>query len=458
MALKVWLPLSSNTTNYGLSDDVSDFSIAGSGLWYFDANGILGGQAFVSGADVRVFGQFTSSLSKVTISAWVKEGNGNSTGASILAVQNGTTEVLVLQKTATGYAIPQLVDEDLFTLASGWNHIAVTADGTKVKAYLNGALVKDVAQTGTIAAASAKYSLTIGGKVATETTENEVTTRTFGSVWIGTICAVKVSDSVASQFEIVNEANGLVINYSFNGKVSLGTGVDLPQGTTAADFGFGDKEHDLSGNEYDAPFGTVQPVSSSDTPMYSASYDFTEADAILTPAIRMQEFASRYTLSVWAKGSGTIATVGSGTPITGASDISNWHHIVITSAGKKYVDGVENGTLSGAITAGFNKVSIGGSFTGKLSDFRIYAVEMSAEQIANLYSRKAAIDNSGKLIAAEFIVDDENIEKPGFNKKGIVSAAEMGNWTGESDNPSYITSFSITAETGAVNVTDVLEI
>ena len=453
MALKVWLPLSGDTTNYGLSD--ASAAATSANIDY--GNGILGGQALVAGAESMVFGSFTASLSKITISAWVKEGSGNSAEAAILAVQSGTTAVLVLQKTATGYAIPQLVDEDLFTLESGWNHIAVTADGTKVKAYLNGALVKDVTQTGTIAAASATYSLTIGGKVATETTENEVTTRTFGSAWVGSICAVKISDSVASLFEVVNEANGLVINYSFNGKVSLGTGVELPQGTTAADFGFGDKEHDLSGNEFDAPFGTVQPVSSSDTAMYSASYDFTEADAIVTPAIRMQEFASRYTISVWAKGTGTIATVGSGTAVT-ASDAAAWHNIVVTSAGKKYVDGVESGTLSGAIASGANTISIGGSFTGKLSDFRIYATEMSADQIANLYSRKAAVDNSGKLIAAEFVVDDENIEKPGFNKKGVVSAAEMGNWTGESDNPSYITSFSITAETGAVNVTDVLEI
>ena len=82
---------------------------------------------------------------------------------------------------------------------------------------------------------------------------------------------------------------------------------------------------------------------------------------------------------------------------------------------------------------------------------------MTADQIANLFSSKAAVDNSGKLIAAEFVVDDENIEKPGFNKKGVVSAANIGSWTGESDSPTFIDSFSITASTGAVNVTDVIE-
>lgn len=455
MALKVWLPLSGDvTTNYGLTE-VSAFANADSQnppVPVF-ANGILGNTCLALGSAGATMGVTASvaageTLSAFSITMWVKEATNN-VGTYLFSINEDGTNVLTCVKAGDGYQIPALASGTLFTLGTGWNHLAITADGTTVKAYVNGVQsdAGDVDQIGSIDITG--YTVDIAGYKADANTG-------IITNFNGYISNFKLYDTTISLFEVVNEANGLVVNYSFNGKVSLGTGVSLPQGTTAADFGFGDKEHDLSGNEYDATYGDPLPVSSSDTAMYSASMDFTEAGAVTSPTIKAQEFASRYTLSVWAKGTGTIATVGSGTAIT-ASDAEAWHNIVVTSAGKKYVDGVETGSLTGAIEAGNVVISIGGSFTGLLSDFRIYATAMTADQIANLFSRKAAVDNSGKLIAAEFVVDDENIEKPGFNKKGVVSAANIGSWTGESDSPTFIDSFSITASTGAVNVTDVIE-
>lgn len=453
MALKVWLPLSGNTTNYGLSGDQTIYYAT----YVQFGNGILGGKCLSTDSTHFLRGLLNISFTKFTISTWIKEGNGNSTGAVLFALQIADTtyinqNLLLIQKTANGgYEIPSLTTEELIPeLSAGWHHIAISANGSYVKAYVDGALVKTTTQTGTITAIH-NSSFVIGGKYEDSTPR----TTDIISHWTGSVCGFKIYENELSLFEIITEANALVLNYSFNGKVSLGTGVTLPEGTTAETFGFGDKEYDLSGNMYDGLFGNILPTSSSDTAMYSNSMDFTGSSGITSKDIITTEFASRYTISVWAKGTGNILSIGDW-DVVSATDASAWHNIVITSAGKKYVDGVETGTVSGSMPTGANAVVVGLGFSGKLSDLRIYAKQMTADEIATLYTRKAAVDNTGKLIATEFIVDDE-IEKPSFNKKGVISTAGLDNWTGESNSPVDVTSFSIVAETGDVKAVDVME-
>ena len=98
-----------------------------------------------------------------------------------------------------------------------------------------------------------------------------------------------------------------------------------------------------------------------------------------------------------------------------------WHHICVTrsnTAKKLYVDGNlvstkdEVGTLQGVGTKG----TIGGSensdngipkdnwTNGYLSDFRIYATALSAEDVMNLYKTPVSITNTGTLMTqGEFI-------------------------------------------------------
>ena len=173
--------------------------------------------------------------------------------------------------------------------------------------------------------------------------------------------------------------------------------------------------------------------------------------------INSSEFRTRYTVSIWAKGSGNAVRFSNGTALA-VSDTDAWHNIVVTSDGKKFVDGVEdtNTIVSGLIGNGTCAITIGGeAYSGKLSDFRIYAKKMSAEEIAALYKRKAAIDNSGKLIAAEIVVEDD--APASFSKTGVVTAAAMNNWTGESSSPVDVTTFSILQSSGSINASDIIE-
>lgn len=441
MAVKVWLPLNGDTTtNNGLSAITASITDDTHTASY--AAGILGHRGFSSGVDTINF-TLVEAISKFSVSMWIKE-NSAQTGDVIFTIGS-----FACTKTATGYSVNGLASGDLFTLESGWNNVVITADGTKVKAYVNGAEVENsLDQVGSsIAANSVVY---IGGNSST-------------GRWPGVISDFKICDHVMSLFEAYSEAHGLVVNYTFNGVTSLGSGVTLPTGTVAADWGFGSKEYDLSGNEYDATFGTVKPAASSDSALYSASFNFNGADAITSPAIDTTELATRYTVSVWAKGSGNIATFSNGGTLTGAADTTKWHNIVVTSDGKKYVDGVESGTLSGLIGTGNCTIAIGGAFTGLLSDFRVYAVALSADEVEALYKRKAAVDASGKMIASEFVSLDDTTGTS-FGKNGVVSSAAILNFTGSYDDSkdeitgmASVTNFAVAQSTHTVQAVDVIE-
>lgn len=97
------------------------------------------------------------------------------------------------------------------------------------------------------------------------------------------------------------------------------------------------------------------------------------------------------------------AYVGNWTSIT-----NTWQHVVlvhdaITSKLKLYINGsfVSEVTTNGTIY-GSDILDIGGrqgaaQYSGKMSDFRIYATALSAEDIKSLYNNNAYIDSNGKI-------------------------------------------------------------
>lgn len=101
-----------------------------------------------------------------------------------------------------------------------------------------------------------------------------------------------------------------------------------------------------------------------------------------------------------------------------------WHHCVFVfknKVGKWYIDG-KAATMSSTLnnltstTINFDNFCIGNSYTGssqsgalnkgKISDFRIYATALSADDVAELYSASAAIDNTGNGYAYELVEED----------------------------------------------------
>lgn len=112
-----------------------------------------------------------------------------------------------------------------------------------------------------------------------------------------------------------------------------------------------------------------------------------------------------------------LNTSGGGVEIApNDSDVLNeWRHHVLTYDGAKfklYINGVlfKEKVCSGTIRRNQNGLIIGKNtagggyryFNGLMSDFRIYATALSAEDIAELYHSAVIVDNTGKSYAYEY--------------------------------------------------------
>ena len=114
--------------------------------------------------------------------------------------------------------------------------------------------------------------------------------------------------------------------------------------------------------------------------------------------------------NIWCK-------VNSGGGRTIPIKVNTWTHLTLTSEGKLYEDGVlKNNSISPGenITGAYDlllgaRASASGAtstlfqYSGKMSDFRIYATALTSEQVADLYHTSMSIDNQGNVYARELI-------------------------------------------------------
>ena len=117
----------------------------------------------------------------------------------------------------------------------------------------------------------------------------------------------------------------------------------------------------------------------------------------------------------WGKGS-----------ITYSLDVWNMVTFVRTTSGTKlYLNGVQGATgTAGSIPSGNYFIgswssSSSQNYRGYFSDARIYATELSDEDILELYNKPANIDNKGNMFSCEF--DEEDTNKPQILKTGITN-------------------------------------
>ena len=165
--LSYWLPLNGNLNNNGLS---SLSQIPSATLTYND-NGKIG-KCFQSGSQYISLPLETVPTA-LTICFWVKpDSPGSWCDIFSFGVNNNRMEV----STTTQYywfcdsSSTALVDSGtpLFTLDNAvWNHICMTADGTTVKFYRNGSLVKTVPQINSFSTVfGSQLKLNIGSRIS----------------------------------------------------------------------------------------------------------------------------------------------------------------------------------------------------------------------------------------------------------------------------------------------------
>jgi len=228
----------------------------------------------------------------------------------------------------------------------------------------------------------------------------------------------------------------------------------------------GTVENDTSGNNLNGTISNPGPDWSSDSALFSGSYDFSNGANIQTPVLDLAN-SNKFTVSFWAKASELSGKSFFGFT-TGArfnfSTINNkfaihnidaqtdavfknesadayldeWHHYVLTiisysqeSVVDLYIDGEKYNDyeVHAICPFGASKIRINGfnsvnGFNGLMSDFRIYARILTAEQIKALYSTKAGVDNTGKVFAAEFVAGDGNSSRF-VSKAGVMNTGEM---------------------------------
>lgn len=199
--------------------------------------------------------------------------------------------------------------------------------------------------------------------------------------------------------------------------------------------------HDISGYVHNGTMSTTRPTVFTDSARYSAAMTFANGVYVSIPIPSATVFGSSYTFSWWGKctayegkmywgfSNGNKLNLygykgnyywntgdGSSNPFSGATfadQIDNeWHHFAVTGDGaavKLYIDGEfkANASAFKAIT-GTNIILNGWdtsnsyNFNGQLSDFRLYATALSADDIMDLYNKPVSIDNTGKVHAIEY--------------------------------------------------------
>lgn len=218
---------------------------------------------------------------------------------------------------------------------------------------------------------------------------------------------------------------------------------------------------------------------STDTPRYTTATKFTTGNYIYPVPDPISSATTAFSISVWIKTSATAdstiwtgrTTAGKGTAIFMVSNkiafdddartssktavnTGNWVHVVCTwTAGAKkriYINGsldVE-ATASASLTksniiGSIGQMSIDGvtstnyPFNGMMSDFRIYATELSAADVSSLYRTSASMDNLGNLHTGE-VAEVDGLGHQSMTRTGSVRIHAITEFMKQYDSKIYV--------------------
>lgn len=136
---------------------------------------------------------------------------------------------------------------------------------------------------------------------------------------------------------------------------------------------------------------------------------------------------------------------GNGSLSSGVSVVGVWRHIVFThdmiNGARLYVDGVltatgpartidysqaNNRTVIGKMAFGYTSTTAYFPFSGPISDVRLYATALTADQVKELYQQRASLDSQGNFYAQ--LINERNVTKFQVTKAGQLSSqvSEVG--------------------------------
>ena len=217
MSLRVWLPLTKDLSNNGLSEyDIGMFR----GTETYNANGKLGKCFYANGVNTIKVYKIIPDFYKYTgysLCAWfyIEARNTVHSGSGIISAGNWNNQVLnlavsdwstdhytKLRVSGTSWGYTYNYNFNLNT----WYHVVVSSDGVKTYAYVNGTLIGDTV-TGFLPSSIEGNDICIGGA-----------TYYNGMQFFGRINDVRIYDHALSPKEVSEIAKGLVTHYTLGDK------------------------------------------------------------------------------------------------------------------------------------------------------------------------------------------------------------------------------------------------
>ena len=203
MALQVWLPLTKDLRNQGLSN----ISVTNNGATYQSTGGKLGGCYNFDGTDDRIQISNLPNPQNITITFWMKRNATTNSRQFMFTAWNGITCELnanntihcYVQGSSGGHGVCD--STDAVTVDTGWIHVAyVFENGMGAKLYTNGELKKTTNST-----ASILWGTTSGN------------IGNYSNMYFnGKINDFRLYDHALSPLEVKYIAQGLILHYPLN--------------------------------------------------------------------------------------------------------------------------------------------------------------------------------------------------------------------------------------------------
>ena len=415
MALQVWLPLNGNLNNQGLAD----VTVTNNGATV-DANGKIGSCYSFDGTNDYISGSYTTSVNQ-SFCCWVyfialKTGHvfdartPSGVGYQPIYINGNSIQI---GGSGGGYATFSYTWE-----IGKWYHVCVTHDEAVGKLYINGVLINQ--STTAKGKDMGEANFTLGCRCNSTNFENVK------------LNDVRIYDHALSTREVAELAKGLVLHYPLNDAYYTGQYINTVFDTSG---------YNNNGISY-------YLLNEIDSPRYSSAAAFDGQNiyiSLISSSINnlIRGGSTPFTVAFWVSHDDSTRAIlfgdyglgginfnielsayhdirfywnGSPDKIFGTIPASTWTHICIVYNGtglKCYSNGVLIGTYSSSLAQktknsnieyrlGKDSRSDSTMFYGRMSDFRIYATALTADQVKQLYEVPISLANNGTLFANEF--------------------------------------------------------
>lgn len=209
MALQVWLPLTKDLRNQGLSNvTVTNYGAT------LDNNGKLGKCYYFDGTDDRITVSGLSLPNVWSYSCWIYSATSSRSWEAVIMLNStgGDSDLQLgfytypggnrIQNTANGQ-----YNSGIAWTYGVWHHFCGTFDGSNLKTYIDGILINTKAITASLLS---RTNLTIGAR---STNAANTTASTF---FQGKLNDVRIYDHCLSLMEVKELSKGLVLHYLLN--------------------------------------------------------------------------------------------------------------------------------------------------------------------------------------------------------------------------------------------------